>query len=82
MAILTTGLDIGALLIRALGLPEHTRKVELIVEVNEIVVVRCEYYPDKVHMKDLLELKEYNLVALDNRWSVWQRPYLDACRGW
>jgi len=64
MAILTTGLDIGALLIRTFGLPPNTRSFKLIVEPSSLVVVEVEYYPE-VKLRDLLEFKKYNLVLIE-----------------
>ncbi len=74
--------SMAQVLIRALGLPKHCRKAELILEVNEIAIVRCEFYPEM--SRDILELKKYYLVEIaeDSNWDVWRRPYLDAERGW
>lgn len=74
--------SMAQVLIRALGLPKNCRKAELILEVNELALVRCEFYPEM--SRDILELKKYHLVEIveDDNWDVWRCPYLDAERGW
>jgi hypothetical protein len=42
---LQTGETLGKLLIDALGLPKYTKWLELRVAVDEIVTVKCGYYP-------------------------------------
>lgn len=80
MAVLSE--SVAKLLIRTLNLPKNCRKAELVIEVNEIAFVRCEYYPEI--SRDILELKKYQLVEIDEvgGWDIWRRPYLDAERGW
>lgn len=74
--------SMAAVLTKALGLPKHCRKAELILEVNEVALVRCEFYPEI--SRDILELKTYMLVEIVDydKWEVWRCPYLDAERGW
>lgn len=40
------GLRLAKLLMREFGVPEHARWFEVRFEVNEAVIVRCEYHPD------------------------------------
>lgn len=79
---IVTSESVAELLIRTLNLPKNCRKAELVIEVNEIALVRCEYYPDM--SRDILELKKYQLVEINEtgKWDIWSSPYLDAERGW
>ena len=75
------GVQVGSILIRALGLPKYTRSFELVVtDPGEPVIVRCEYYPDI--SRDILEMKEFVFTERNDAWSVWRSPYLDTHRGW
>jgi hypothetical protein len=59
-----TGNELGSKLVKLFGLPKYTKYFELIVNVNEAVTIKCEYYPedDILRSVDLLtaefELKE------------------------
>ena len=64
MAIL--GQDIGPSLIKALGLPKQTVWFELRCAVNEIVTVKCEYWPEGDPFAISAVLAEYELVQREN----------------
>ena len=53
---------LGETLVKMLGLPKHTRGFELRCYVNEVITVKCEYYPEEKGVAQLeLILKEYEL---------------------
>ena len=57
--------DLGPKLCKALGLPKGTRSFELRCAVNEPVIVKCEYMPEKQEGPELETLfAEYQLVAV------------------
>lgn len=65
------GQDIGAKLIKALGLPPLTATIDLHIAVDEPVTVTCESYPDKDGVAELVPvLKRYELHDR----STWQLP--------
>ena len=61
---LVSGFDFGGKLIKILGLPKHTKSFELRCAVDEIVTVKCIYYPELSDDGTCLieELAEYELV--------------------
>ena len=57
------GHEFGPRLVKILGLPVETRSFELRVAVNEIVVVKCEYFAPNMETGELETiLAEYELV--------------------
>lgn len=57
-----TGTTIGKRLIEALGLPKHTIWAEFRIAHNEIVSVKCGYFPDLIDPTELVEvLAEFEL---------------------
>lgn len=62
MAKILMGHEIGAPLIKALGLPGNCTSFELRCAVGEPVSVRCEYYPSGSAAEIVAALAEYQLV--------------------
>ncbi|KAB8062103.1 hypothetical protein GCN74_03505 [Janthinobacterium sp. FT14W] len=61
MSSLMTVHTLGPQLIALLGLPKHCISFELRCAVDEIVTVKCEFYPEEVEGIDLA-LADYELV--------------------
>lgn len=57
------GQEFGSRIIKALGLPNNTRSIEIRIAVNEIVTVRCEYFPDTEIGAIEKELKDFYLTT-------------------
>lgn len=58
------GRVIGKELVDVLGLPERTRRVELIVDVDEVVTVKCWYYHEEGNVSRFPQLMQrYQLMA-------------------
>lgn len=50
-------------LVAALGLPKYTRKLMLEIEVDQPVMIRCEYYPGSERVESLaIAVAEFELV--------------------
>jgi hypothetical protein len=61
---LVTGMDIGADIAHALGLPPQTKRIEIHIGVDELVEVHCFYYPDSAAVRKLLTvLGRYQVVT-------------------
>jgi hypothetical protein len=57
------GKVLGSMLVKALNLPPSTKSFDLHCALNDIVTVKCEYYPDLTDVTKLVSvIKEYNLV--------------------
>ena len=55
--------EFGGRIAEILGLPKHTRSFELRCAVNEIVTIKCEFYPEIDGVKQLETIfKDYKLV--------------------
>jgi hypothetical protein len=66
MAEYVRGKILGGMLAKALNLPKHTMAFELRCAMNEIVTVKCEYYPEIDGVMSLIPvIKEYRLVDKD-----------------
>lgn len=64
---LAYGHNVGDKLKFALGLPAHTKGFEIRCYVNEIVTIKCEYYPEIEGIIQLeTVLKEYELHEKEN----------------
>lgn len=63
MASVKSGVDPVVLeLAKALGLPKHTRSFEVRCAVDEVVTVKCEYFPEIDGVRDVVAvLAEYEL---------------------
>ena len=60
---LITGMDIGAQIIQALGLPKETSLIQIRIGVNEVVEVICRYYPTNEDLGNMLPiLQSYHVV--------------------
>lgn len=56
----------GGMLAKALGLPSNTKSFELRCAMNELVTVKCEFYPEiESLIKTIPVIKEYKLVDKD-----------------
>lgn len=54
-------------LIKALGLPSHTKGFEIRCYFDEAVTVRCEYWPEKLSKENVETITErFKLVKIDD----------------
>jgi len=67
MAEYLRGKILGGMLTKALNLPPNTKSFELRCAMNEIVTVKCEYFPDQDSVVGMIPvIKEYHLVDKDS----------------
>ena len=64
---LVTSNDIAQPFLGIEGLPKHIKRLELIVDAEDIVLIRCEFYPEAALMRRIEEaltpvFKEFALV--------------------
>ena len=60
------GKVLGSMLVKALNLPKHCKAFELRCALNEIVTVKCEYFPEIDGVLSMIPvIKEYRLVPID-----------------
>jgi len=66
MAEYVRGKILGGMLAKALNLPKNTKSFELRCAMNEIVTVKCEYFPDMDGIQKVIPvIKEYCLCDKD-----------------
>lgn len=75
---LVTGMDIGDELAKALDMPENTRRIEITIDAEEIVEVKCWYAPDEQELDRLkLLLQNYQLARQGEPEEVMNEPTRD-----
>ena len=62
---LRAGDEICEKLIKTLGLPKHTKGIELRFYVDEVITVKCEYYPELNEGAETI-FAEYRLEKIEN----------------
>ncbi len=63
--------DLAEPLLGIKGLPKHLKRLELIVDAEDIALIRCEFYPEEDLIRDMEAaltpvFAEFNLVKKDS----------------
>jgi hypothetical protein len=68
MAVCPDNSGFGKMMVDVLGLPKNTRSFELRMAVDEVVSVKCEYFPEILKDELATVFFEYDLVKKDARY--------------